>query len=82
MARLTFKDRQRFAAMYEAETPIHAAAAKLGCSPQTLYAELYRGSTGGYDERGRKIYDPTLGQRRVQEHLREGAAKRKAARES
>ena len=81
MARLTLKDRKVIAKMYAEEESNLAIAVKLNVHPSTIYEELKRGYTGEVDEFNRRVYDPELAQRKVQENARrQGVRKRRPGR--
>lgn len=81
MARLTLKDRKIIQKMYNAEETNLAIAIKLNVHPSTIYDELKRGYTGEVDEYGRRVYDPELAHRKVQENVKRcGTKKRRPGR--
>lgn len=67
---LTLADRQTLEALYLEGDRIQDIADQIGVHVATVYKELKRGETGGFDRNMRQEYSAALAQRRLAENFK------------
>jgi IS30 family transposase len=74
---MTFEDRQKIAAMWEAGQPASVIACAIMFDPSTIHREIKLGNADGELDRNQRLkYDPELAQRLFHESLRKRGRKK------